>query len=56
MTRTELIDALATGADLEKKQAKMILEVFTEIVQKERDKREELTSTIDKLRASLESL
>ena len=35
MTRTELIDALATGAELEKKQAKMIIEVFTEIVQKE---------------------
>jgi DNA-binding protein HU-beta len=35
MTRTELIEALANGAELEKKQAKVVLEAFTEIVKKE---------------------
>jgi len=35
MTRTELIDALASGADLEKKQAKAAIEALTAIVQRE---------------------
>ena len=34
MTRTELIEALATGAELEKKQAKAALDALTAIIEK----------------------